>query len=71
MTVDSEASKYNLQAGTPIGNGKTFEELLDAFRRFDRDNSGGLDTFELADCLVDIVGRPMTTPEMVRAAFLR
>lgn len=57
----ADASSFTL-----IGNGFTFEQLSAAFRKFDVDFSNALDTFELSACLMSLVKRPITTPEMVR-----
>jgi len=40
------------------------ERVAEVFARHDRDGSGGLDTFELAGALAEVLGRPATTREV-------
>jgi hypothetical protein len=49
----------------PMLSGFTEKQLKEAFRKYDRDGSNSLDTFELGDALASLVGRPIPTAEMV------
>jgi Ca2+-binding EF-hand superfamily protein len=66
--ADSKGGHLNdeRQAKKP-SSGFTKKQITEAFRKYDRDGSNSLDTFELGDALASLVGRSIPTAEMVRS----
>lgn len=51
-------------------NFKTVEEIEACFKKFDKDNSGSLDTAELDALTTELMGKPLTRNELASAEFL-